>query len=171
MRILGIDPGIAIVGFGVVDSSGGRHTLVNYGVVTTPAKTSLSSRLEQIYRDIGELISTFQPDAVAIEELFFNTNITTGISVAHGRGVILLACYQSGVPVYEYTPLQVKQAVVGYGRADKKQVIDMVRRLLKMADAPKPDDAADALAIALCHARSFTSKLNQKGGFDPCSTI
>lgn len=171
MRILGIDPGIAIVGFGVVDSAGGRQSLVNYGVVTTPAKTSLSSRLDRIYTDIKELIGTFNPDIIAIEELFFNTNITTGISVAHGRGVILLACYQSGVPVFEYTPLQVKQAVVGYGRADKKQVIDMVRRLLKMNTAPKPDDAADALAIALCHARSSTSMLNLKGGFDPCSTI
>ena len=107
MRILGIDPGIAIVGFGIIDSMGAKQSLVNYGVITTPAKTSLSSRLDQIYYDVKELISTFQPDAIAIEELFFNTNITTGISVAHGRGVILLACYQSGVPVYEYTPLQV----------------------------------------------------------------
>jgi crossover junction endodeoxyribonuclease RuvC len=171
MRILGIDPGIAIVGFGVVDSSGGKQSLVNYGVITTPAKTPLSSRLDRIFADLKELISEFNPDVIAIEELFFNTNITTGISVAHGRGVILLACYQSGVPVFEYTPLQVKQAVVGYGRADKKQVIDMVRRLLKMPAAPKPDDAADALAIALCHARSSTSMLNLKGGFDPCSTI
>jgi len=171
MRILGIDPGIAIVGFGVIESVGGKQSLINYGVITTPAKTSLSSRLAQIYNDVKELISTFNPDVIAIEELFFNTNITTGISVAHCRGVILLACYQSGVPVYEYTPLQVKQAVVGYGRAEKNQVIDMVRRLLKMSAAPKPDDAADALAIALCHARSSTSMLNLKGGFDPCSTI
>jgi len=171
MRILGIDPGIATVGFGVIESSGTKQSLINYGVITTPAKTSLSSRLEQIYRDIKELISTFNPEAIAIEELFFNTNITTGISVAHGRGVILLACYESGVPIYEYTPLQVKQAVVGYGRAEKNQIIDMVRRLLKMQSPPKPDDAADALAIALCHARSSTSMLNLKGGFDPCSTI
>lgn len=171
MRILGIDPGIATIGFGVVDSSSGRQTLVNYGVVTTPAHTSLSSRLDRIYTDIKELISTFNPDAIAIEELFFNTNITTGISVSHGRGVILLACYQSGVQTFEYTPLQVKQAVVGYGRAEKRQVIDMVRRLLKMKSAPRPDDAADALAIALCHARSATSLLNVKGGANPCSTI
>ena len=171
MKILGIDPGIAIVGFGLIESSGAKQSLINYGVITTPAKTSLSSRLEQIYNDMQELIKAFQPDAIAIEELFFNTNITTGISVAHGRGVILLACQQSGIPVYEYTPLQVKQAVVGYGRAEKNQIIDMVRRLLKMNCAPKPDDAADALAIALCHARSSTSMLNLKGGFDPCSTI
>ncbi len=171
MRVLGIDPGIAIVGFGVIESAGGRQSLVNYGVITTPAKTSLSSRLERIYMDTQELLRTVQPDVIAIEELFFNTNITTGISVAHGRGVILLACYQSGIPVFEYTPLQVKQSVVGYGRADKKQVIDMVRRILKMNAPPKPDDAADALAIALCHARSSTSRLNLKGGLEPCSTI
>lgn len=171
MRILGIDPGIATVGFGVVDSIGSRQSLVSCGVVTTPAGTSLSSRLDRIYSDIEELISTFQPEVVAIEELFFNTNITTGISVAQGRGVILLACYRAGVRIYEYTPLQVKQAVVGYGRAEKRQVIDMVRRLLHMEKAPKPDDAADALAIALCHARSFTSRLNLEGGQNPCSTI
>ncbi|MGE4353561.1 MAG: crossover junction endodeoxyribonuclease RuvC [Oscillospiraceae bacterium] len=170
MRVLGIDPGIATVGFGVIESSAGRQELVNCGIITTPARTSLSSRLDLIYHDVNELISTFAPQAIAVEELFFNTNITTGISVAHGRGVILLACYRSGVPVFEYTPLQVKQAVVGYGRAEKKQVIEMVRRLLKMNNAPKPDDAADALAIALCHARSATSMLN-RGGFDPCSTI
>ena len=170
MRILGIDPGIATVGFGVIESECGTQSLVSCGVVTTPAGISLSSRLDRIYEDIGELISKFSPDAVAIEELFFNTNITTGISVAHGRGVILLACYRAGMHIYEYTPLQVKQAVVGYGRAEKRQVIDMVRRILRMKCAPKPDDAADALAIALCHARSSTSRLNFKGG-QQCSTI
>ncbi len=170
MIVLGIDPGIATIGFGTIQTAGANQTLLNYGVVTPPAHPSLSSRLDQIYSDIKELVSAFNPDAVAIEELFFNTNLTTGISVAHGRGVILLACYQSGVPVYEYTPLQVKQAVVGYGRAEKRQGIDMVRRILKMPQAPKPDDAADALAIALCHARSSTSILNQ-GGADICSTI
>ena len=169
MRILGIDPGIATVGFGVIESERGTQSLVSCGVVTTPAGISLSSRLDRIYEDIGELISKFSPDAVAIEELFFNTNITTGISVAHGRGVILLACYRAGVHIYEYTPLQVKQAVVGYGRAEKRQVIDMVRRILRMKCAPKPDDAADALAIALCHARSSTSRLNFEGG-QQCST-
>ncbi len=170
MRILGIDPGIATVGFGVVDSHGGRLSLVRCGVITTPAKTSLSSRLDRIYEDVTELCKTFSPDAIACEELFFNTNITTGIAVAHGRGVILLACYKTGIPVFEYTPLQVKQAVVGYGRAEKKQVIFMVQRLLCMKTAPKPDDAADALALAICHARSATSLLTQNGGESPCST-
>jgi len=170
MRILGIDPGIATVGFGVIDSEKNNLSLVSYGVITTPANTSLSSRLDHIYDDVTELCKNFSPDAVACEELFFNTNITTGISVAHGRGVLLLACYKTGVPIFEYTPLQVKQAVVGYGRAEKKQVIFMVKRILNMKTAPKPDDAADALAIAICHARSATSLITKYGGVSPCST-
>ena len=170
MLILGIDPGIATVGFGLIESEKSSLRLVNYGVITTPARTSLSSRLDRIYADVCELCSSFSPDAIACEELFFNTNITTGIAVAHGRGVILLAGYRSGVPVFEYTPLQVKQAVVGYGRAEKNQVIDMVRRILNMNKPPKPDDAADALAIAICHARSATSLLTKNGGVSPCST-
>lgn len=170
MRILGIDPGIATVGFGVIDSERSKQTFVSCGVISTPAGLSLSSRLNRIYDDLSELISTFSPDAMAVEELFFNTNITTGISVAHGRGIILLAGHKSGIHIAEYTPLQVKQAVVGYGRAEKKQIIDMVRRLLNMKAAPKPDDAADALAIALCHARSATSRLNIAGGDNVCST-
>jgi crossover junction endodeoxyribonuclease RuvC len=145
--------------------------MVACGVITTPAGLSLSHRLQLIYNDVEELISTFHPDAMAVEELFFNTNTTTAISVAHGRGVILLAGYRAGVPIFEYTPLQVKQAVVGYGRAEKKQVIDMVRRMLRLKEPPKPDDAADALAIALCHARSSTSLLNLEGGNGTCSTI
>ena len=170
MRILGIDPGIATVGFGVIESEGSRQRFVRCGVITTPAGTPLSSRLDRIYSDLTELISMFNPDAAAVEERFFNTNITTGISVAEGRGVILLACFHAGVPVYEYTPLQVKQAVVGYGRAEKRQVIDMVRRILNLQSAPKPDDAADAVAIALCHARSATSRLMNQGG-NGCFTI
>lgn len=170
MRILGIDPGIATIGFGVVDAEPNRQKMIGCGVITTPPGLSLSCRLNQIFEDMEKLIQTFSPDAMAVEELFFNTNITTGISVSHGRGVILLSGYRLGVSVYEYTPLQVKQAVAGYGRADKKQVIDMVRRLLGMQKAPKPDDAADALAIALCHARSATSLLNRVGG-NVCSTI
>ena len=170
MRILGIDPGIATVGFGVIDSECGKHGFVRCGVITTPAGTPLTSRLDRIYSDLTELIGLFRPDAAAVEQLFFNTNITTGISVAEGRGVILLACYRAGVPVYEYTPLQVKQAVVGYGLAEKRQVIDMVKRLLNLKSAPKPDDAADAVAIALCHARSATSRLLRQGG-NGCSTI
>lgn len=171
MRILGIDPGIAIVGFGLIESSRAKQSLISCGVITTPAHTGLSSRLDRIYSDMNELISSMQPDAVAVEELFFNTNITTGISVAQGRGVILLSAYRAGVPIFEYTPLQVKQAVVGYGRAEKKQVIDMVRRILSLQEAPKPDDAADAVAIAICHARSATSLLGRAGGNNVCSTI
>lgn len=170
MRILGIDPGIATVGFGVIESERGKQKFISCGVITTPAKTPLSQRLDQIYSDLEELLYAFKPDAVAIEELFFNTNITTGIAVAHGRGIILLAVYRSGVPIFEYTPLQVKQAVVGYGRAEKRQVIDMVKRILNMKNAPKPDDAADAVAIALCHARSATSLMSRTGGDNPCST-
>lgn len=169
MRILGIDPGIATIGFGVIDFSGREYKLVNCGVITTPAHTMLSARLEQIYDDMCQLLELFKPDAVSIEELFFNTNITTGIAVAHGRGVLLLACRKAGVAIYEYTPLQVKQAVVGYGRAEKKQVMDMVRRICALPSPPKPDDAADAVALALCHARSSTSLL-YKGGREECST-
>ena len=170
MRILGIDPGIATIGFGVVETDKNRQKLLKCGVITTPAHTSLSSRLEQIYRDMCDLLDLFKPDAVSIEELFFNTNITTGIAVAHGRGVILLACQQAEVKIFEYTPLQVKQAVVGYGRAEKSQVMDMVRRICALPAVPKPDDAADAVALALCHARSSTSLLN-RGDNEGCSTI
>lgn len=169
MRILGIDPGVATIGFGIVDSDRNKHRLVTCGVITTPAHTSLSSRLEQIYDDLTRLLEAFKPDAVSVEELFFNTNITTGIAVAHGRGVILLACRKAGVRIYEYTPLQVKQAVVGYGRAEKAQVMDMVRRLCGLSAPPKPDDAADAVALALCHARSATSLL-YRGDKEECST-
>ena len=171
MRILGIDPGIATVGFGVIDAERGRQQYVSCGVISTPAHTSLSSRLDQIYSDLEELFSAFKPDAISVEELFFNTNITTGIAVAHGRGVILLAAYRNGIPVYEYTPLQVKQSVVGYGRAEKRQVIDMVQRILHLPAPAKPDDASDALAMAICHARSATSLLTKTGGNDVCSTI
>ena len=170
MRIIGIDPGIATIGFAVLDADRSNYQLLQCGVITTPAHTSLSSRLDQIYQDLRQLLDAFHPDAVSIEELFFNTNITTGIAVAHGRGVILLACHQAGVKIYEYTPLQVKQSVVGYGRAEKKQVMDMVRRLCRLKSAPKPDDASDAVALALCHARSSTSLLS-KGEREECSTI
>ena len=158
-------------GFAVLDAEKRSQRLLTCGVITTPAKTQLSSRLDQIYRDLNELIAQFHPEVMAVEELFFNTNITTGIAVAHGRGIILLSGYQAGLQIYEYTPLQVKQAVVGYGRADKKQVMDMVRRILSLQAVPKPDDAADAVAIALCHARSATSLIHQQERFDPCSTI
>ena len=170
LRILGIDPGLATVGFSIVDVEKSGMRLVACGVISTPAHTSLSSRLDRIFEDMNDLISSFSPDVMSIEELFFNTNITTGIAVAHARGVILLSAYRAGVQVFEYTPLQVKQAVVGYGRAEKNQVIDMVRRILALPAAPKPDDAADAVALAICHARSSTSLLS-KGVNDICSTI
>lgn len=170
LRILGIDPGLATVGFSIVDVEKSKMKLVTCGVISTPAHTSLSSRLDRIFEDMNELISSFSPDVMSIEELFFNTNITTGIAVAHARGVILLSAYRAGVQVFEYTPLQVKQAVVGYGRAEKNQVIDMVRRILALPAAPRPDDAADAVALAICHARSSTSLL-RKGVTDICSTI
>lgn len=170
LRILGIDPGLATVGFSIVDVEKSKMKLVTCGVISTPAHTSLSSRLDRIFEDMNELISSFNPNVMSIEELFFNTNITTGIAVAHARGVILLSAYRAGVQVFEYTPLQVKQAVVGYGRAEKNQVIDMVRRILALPAAPRPDDAADAVALAICHARSSTSLLS-KGVTDICSTI
>lgn len=160
MRILGIDPGIAIVGFGLIEAERGNVQMLHYGTITTEAGLPLATRLFQIQRDLEELIEQLKPDAIAVEELFFSNNITTGIAVAHGRGVILYTAEKLGIPLYEYTPMQVKQAVVGYGLAEKKQVMDMVRRLLKLKGIPRPDDAADALAIAICHARSATSRLN-----------
>lgn len=167
MRILGIDPGIATIGFGLVEASRASVKLMHYGVITTPAGLPLSTRLYQISQDLSQLLSQLQPDETAVEELFFSKNITTGISVAHGRGVILLELERAGVPVFEYTPMQVKQAVAGYGGADKRQVMLMTQRLLKMKSVPRPDDAADALAIAICHGRSATSLLNTERVFDP----
>ena len=137
--------------------------MVTYGAITTPAGLPLSRRLYQIGTDMDDLIGQLKPDVISIEELFFNTNITTGIAVAHGRGVILYAAEKCGIPLYEYTPSQVKLAVTGYGKAEKHQVMDMTKRLLKLKSVPRPDDAADALALALCHARSFTSRLPQAG--------
>lgn len=157
MLILGIDPGYATTGFGVISSERGQFTLVNYGTITTPKETPFERRLLMIHNDMTELLMTVKPDAMAIEELFWGHNVTTGIGVSHGRGVILLAAAQQNVPVFEYTPNQVKQAVVGYGGAGKLQVMDMTRRLLHMEKVARPDDAADAIAIALCHARSNTS--------------
>lgn len=162
MRILGIDPGIATIGFGLVEAQRGQANMITYGAITTPAGLPLSKRLYQISMDMEALIGQLKPDVISIEELFFNTNITTGISVAHGRGVILCAAEKCGIPLYEYTPSQVKIAVVGYGKAEKRQVMDMTRRLLHLRAVPRPDDAADALALALCHARSSTSRLPQR---------
>lgn len=171
MRIIGIDPGIATIGFGIVTYQSNRFFLEKCGVITTPAHTSLASRLSRIYTDLTELLQMFPADAVSIEELFFTNNITTGIPVAHGRGVILLACEHAGIPIFEYTPMQVKQSVTGYGRAEKRQVMEMIRRLCSLSAVPRPDDAADAVALAICHARSSTSLLMNEGESNPCSTI
>ena len=167
MIILGIDPGVATIGFGLVRAERNRNQLLRYGVITTPPGIPLSNRLLQISNDMEELIHAFHPDEMAVEELFFTKNITTGIAVAHGRGVILLAAEKLGVPVFEYTPMQVKQAVVGYGKAEKRQVMLMTQRLLHMKEIPRPDDAADALALAICHSRATTSLLNTDREFDP----
>ena len=167
MRILGVDPGVATIGFGLIEADRGSQRLLRYGVITTPAGLPLSSRLYQISQDMEELLGAFHPDEAAVEELFFSKNITTGIAVAHGRGVILLELERAGIPVYEYTPMQVKQAVAGYGGAEKRQVMLMTQRLLRMGEIPRPDDAADALAIAICHGRSATSLLNTERVFDP----
>ena len=161
MRILGIDPGYGITGFGVIEADRGRQTLITCGAITTPAGMDFSARLEIIYNDMVELIRSTKPDAVAIEELFFGQNVTTGIGVAQSRGVILLAIRQAGLEVTSYKPMQVKQALVGYGNASKHQMQEMTKRLLHLSAMPKPDDAADAIAIALCHARSSTSLIAQ----------
>ena len=157
MRILGIDPGYGITGFGLVDAQRSQFSLLRCGAITTPAGMDFSARLEIIYEDMRQLLEVAKPDVVAIEELFFGQNVTTGIGVAQSRGVILLAIRQAGIPIFEYKPMQVKQAVVGYGNATKHQVQDMTKRLLHLQQNPNPDDAADAIAIALCHARSSTS--------------
>ena len=161
MRSLGIDPGYGLTGFGLIETQRGQSRLLRCGAITTPAGADFSCRLEMIYEDMRQLLEMAKPDAVAIEELFFGQNVTTGIGVAQSRGVILLAIRQAGLPIYPYKPAQVKQAVVGYGNATKHQVMDMTRRLLHLEKMPKPDDAADAIAIALCHARSSTSLLAQ----------
>jgi len=167
--ILGIDPGFAIVGFGILRTGRGRQELVSCGVITTRAGERLPARLLQIETDLGQLFDTFRPDAMAVEELYFNNNITTGIGVAQARGVILAAAERAGVPIYEYSPSEVKLAVVGYGKAEKRQVMDMTRRLLSLRGVPRPDDAADAVAIALCHARSHTSRLQPPDAARPGS--
>ena len=159
MRILGIDPGYGITGFGLIEAERNQYKLLRCGAITTPAGMDFSARLEIIYNDMKELLQVAKPDCVAIEELFFGQNVTTGIGVAQSRGVILLAVRQAGLEVSQYKPMQVKQAVVGYGNATKHQVMDMTKRILGLSQSPKPDDAADAVAIALCHARSSTSLL------------
>ena len=169
MRILGIDPGYGITGFGLIEANRGQFQLLRCGAITTPPNTDFSWRLEVIYNDMVQLLEVTKPDVVAIEELFFGQNVTTGIGVAQSRGVILLAIRQAGLEVYSYKPMQVKQSLVGYGNATKRQMQDMTKRLLHLSAMPKPDDAADAIAIALCHGRSSTSLIaraqKKQGGF------
>ena len=156
------------MGYGVIEKLKNDNTVpVDYGVVLTPKEESLPVRLAMLEEGINKILTKYKPEEIAVEELFFSKNITTGIAVAHGRGVILLEAERAGVPAFEYTPMQVKQAVAGYGGADKKQVMLMTQRLLKMKEIPRPDDAADALAIAICHGRSATSLLNTERRFDP----
>ncbi len=165
MRILGIDPGIAIVGYGVVDKEGNRYKTVAYDAVTTKAHTPLEDRLEKVYNGVCEIIKEYKPDAMSIEELFFNNNAKTALTVGQARGVIILAAVQNHIPVYEYTPLQVKQALTGYGRASKTQIQQMMKSMLGLTEIPKPDDVADALAIAVCHGNSMRfNSIKQFGG-------
>lgn len=161
MIILGIDPGYAIVGWGVIEYNGSKFKTLGYGSINTPAGLEPSERLLMVYEGMCEIIQKYHPEQIAVEELFFNTNTTTAILVAEARGVILLSAKKAGLEFFEYTPLQVKQAVVGYGRAEKKQVISMVTTLLGLSKPPKPDDTADALAIAICHAHSGCSRIAQ----------
>lgn len=154
MRIIGIDPGIAIVGFGIVDRINGNVKPVQYGSIETPAHTDPGLRLQMIYDALCGLIDKYKPEHIAVEKLFFNRNVTTAFSVGQARGVIILAAVQKGLTVGEYTPLQVKQAIVGYGKAEKRQVQEMVRMYLGLKEIPKPDDVADALAVGICHAHS-----------------
>lgn len=154
MYILGIDPGFGRVGYGIIEYRNNKYRPVEYGCITTPAGDKLSTRLKKISDDLEEVISRYDIDAASVESLFFNTNITTGIQVAEARGVILLVLEKSNIPISEYTPLQVKQALIGYGRADKIQIKNMVKEILKLEKMPKLDDTTDALAIAICHANS-----------------
>jgi len=162
MRILGIDPGYAILGYGVVDMKGNRFTVCDYGAVTTEAGMNMTDRLKVIYHSLMNIIADQEPDVASIEELFFNTNNKTALLVGQARGVAILACANSGVEVYEYTPLQIKQALVGYGRAEKSQMQAMVKTILNLSEVPKPDDTADALAAAVCHGHSSGRLLKYK---------
>jgi crossover junction endodeoxyribonuclease RuvC len=163
MRVLGIDPGTAITGWGLIEGEGQSLLLVGYGAITTTAQTPPAARLQQIYRGLAALMVEYRPEAVAVEELFFGHNVRTALAVGQARGVALLAIADAGLPLYEYKPLEVKQAVAGYGRADKGQVQAMVCLLLNLAEVPRPDDAADALAVAICHAHSARLKALEQG--------
>ena len=160
--ILGIDPGTATMGWGVIRQEGNRLSYVQHGAITTPSQWEMPRRLGRLFDGVTELVKGYRPETVAVEELFFNTNVTTVITVGQARGVVLLAAYRAGIEVAEYTPLQVKQAITSYGRAEKRQVQEMVKSLLRLREIPKPDDAADGLAIAVCHA--FSSRIGGKVG-------
>ena len=155
MIILGIDPGLATLGYGVIHTENDRHRLIQYGVLTTRPAQTLPMRLNSLYKGMNQLLDTYSPDEVAFEELFFSKNITTGMAVSSARGVSLLAVAQRTDEIYEYTPMQIKQAVTGYGKADKHQIQTMVRMMLSLGEIPRPDDAADALAVAITHANSM----------------
>lgn len=155
MIILGVDPGFAITGYGVINFETNRFKLIDYGAITTEASLTLPNRLNRIYIELSSVIEKYKPNAFAIEELFFSKNVKTALSVGHGRGVAVLCAAQANIDIYEYTPLQIKQALVGYGRADKNQIQQMVKVILNLKEIPKPDDAADGLAVAICHAHSY----------------
>ena len=157
MIILGIDPGYAIVGYGVIDYRNNHFSVIDYGAILTDAKMPFNERLEKIFDELTEIIEKYNPEAMAIEKVFYNSNAKTVIDVSQARGVIMLAAQKKKLPAYEYTPLQVKQSVVGYGRAEKKQIQEMIRRILALEKVPKPDDTADALAMAVCHAHASGS--------------
>ena len=162
MRIIGIDPGYAIMGWGIVDYVGNKFTTVDYGAITTDAEMPTEKRLSILYDELREIIDKYSPDEASVEKLFFNTNTTTAITVAEARGIALLVCEQNNVALNEYTPLQIKMGLVGYGRAEKKQVQEMVKLILNLNEVPKPDDTADALAAAICHAHTGGSRLRIK---------
>lgn len=164
MRILGIDPGYATIGYGIVEYDNFRFKTISYGAITTPADEVFYERLCDIYEDITTLVKKYNPDCLAIERLYFNTNTTTAIDVAQARGVILLAAKKNNISISEYTPLQVKQSITGYGRAEKHQVMEMVKNLLQLKSVPKPDDTADALALAICHGHVSGSVYNKFTG-------
>ena len=158
MRIIGIDPGYAIMGYGIIEKDGNSHTFIDCGVITTDKDMSMPDRLKVLYNGLMEVIAEYQPEEASIEQLYFNTNQTTAIFVGQARGVAILACANNGLAIYEYTPLQIKTSITGYGRAEKKQMQNMVRMYLGLEEVPKPDDAADALAAAICHSRMGTAR-------------
>ncbi len=152
--VMGVDPGIAILGYGVLEICGNKYKTITSGAITTSAGQPMPERLSFLYENLTKLLIHYRPEAFAVEELFFNKNVKTALTIGHARGVIILAASNQGIPIYEYTPLQVKQAIVGYGRADKNQIQQMVKMLLNLKEIPKPDDVADALAVAICHGSS-----------------